>query len=157
MEQRLLEKKKYTFEELSERISERGTLFLQDLLKTDINGRLYTLFINHTLVLRDVEELSLISYEDKNYIHGIVDVYDRVLREKLYNSSNTRIENDQIADIVIRSNIVINVLELGVANFIQQGPEESIALPNKYLIEIYTDWHTQMHHKDQEFFHLFFE
>ncbi|MDQ0252766.1 hypothetical protein J2S74_000138 [Evansella vedderi] len=160
--QPLLEKKKYSFEKLLNTVSEKGSLDLQDLIETEVDEHLYTLFVNHTLVIRDVENLSLITYEDKPFIHGIVDVYDRVLREKLYNSSQPdngpkTMENDQLVDIVIRSNLVINVMELNVLNFIQQAPGDSIGLPNKYLIELYTDWNTQMHYKENVFFNLFFK
>lgn len=157
MNQLLLEKKIWSFEKLMEEIEEKGTLYLDDLVDTEIGRHLFTLFINHTVVIKDVEELIFLMYEDKDYIHGIVDVYDRILREKLYNRGRLKIENDHIADLVVRSNLVINVLKLEVDNFIQDAPGQSIALHNKYLIEIYTDWHTQLHHKDQEFFHLFFE
>lgn len=160
---KLIEKKKYTYEELNALIDHQGTVFLQDLIDTEVKNCLVTLFVNHTLVVKDVESLSFITYQDNvayPFIHGIVDVYDRVLREQLYNASKDNtgpkfIENDNIADLVIRSNLVINVLELNVLNFIQEGIGNTIALENKYLIELYTDWHTQMHHKDNEFFNLF--
>jgi len=158
---KLLEKKKFAFEELENKVAERGVLSIQDLLETKANP-LYTLFINHTLVIKDVEDLTFIAYEDKNFIHGIVDVYDRVLREKMFNTPShetgpKKIENDHIADIVIRSNLVLNVLELNVSNYIQHAPGESIALQNKFLIELYTDWHTQLHHKENEFVKYFFD
>lgn len=164
MGQELLEKKKYRFEEFHSLILEKGTVFLQDLIDTKIEDQLFTLFINHSVVIRDVVNLSFISYENKTekpFIHGIADVYDRVLREKLYNGHQDKmkhatIENDHLADMVIRSNVVINVLDLNVANFIQKGPGDSVALVNKYLIELYTGWHTQLHHRDREFFQLFF-
>lgn len=160
MGQKLLEKKKFSLEELRAKISQRGTVYLQDLIETEIGSHLFTMFVNHTLVVRDVQDFSLIGYDDKSFIHGIVDVYDRVLREKLYNSSEgngtKRIENDHLADIVIQSNLVINVIELNVSNYIQCAPGESVALKNKYLVELYTDWHTQRHYKEDEFFKLFF-
>ncbi|MEG6615983.1 hypothetical protein V6C27_06010 [Peptococcaceae bacterium 1198_IL3148] len=163
MKQKLIEKKKYTFEDLNSLINNSGTILLQDLLETDLKDCLSTIFVNHTLVVRDVVDISFITYQDKAdypFIHGIVDVYDRVLRENLYNSKEDTspkfIANDHLADIAIRSNLVINVLELNVLNFIQQDNGNTLALKNKYLIELYTDWHTQMHHKDNEFFRLFF-
>lgn len=155
--QRLLEKKKYSFEELISLISQNGTVYLQDLVESELEGDLHTLFLNHSFVIRDVEELSFITYEDHTYIHGIIDVYDRVFREKLYNSDNPRfIANDPIADMIIRSNVVINVIELNVSNYIQEKRGKLIPLKNKYLVEIYTDWHTQMHHMENKFFKYFF-
>lgn len=154
----LLEKKKYTFEELVTRIDKKGVIILQDLVDTDIDGHLQTIFMNHSLVIKDIEGLSMTMYDDENFIHGIIDVYDRMLREELYNSDNPDvIENDHIADIIIRSDIVINVIELNTENYIQDSPKELITLPNKFLIEIYTDWHTQMHFKDNEYARYFLE
>lgn len=154
----LLEKKRYTYEELVAQIQEKETIYLQDLVDTKIDGHLQTIFMNHSLVIKDVEGVSLIMYDDETYIHGIIDVYDRVIREALYNSANPNvIENDHIADIIIRSDIVINVIELNEENYIQESAEEIITLPNKFLIEIYTDWHTQMHFKDNEYARYFFE
>lgn len=43
--------------------------------------------INHTLVVKDVVNLSFLSYKDTpEFIHGIVVVYDRVIREELFNT-----------------------------------------------------------------------
>lgn len=169
MKHQLIEKKKFRFEELVNRISNNGTLFLQDLIDISIKDQLFTLFINHTVVIKDVVDLSFITYgiddgkkEEDPFIHGIVDIYDRVQLERKYSSEKDPtkpiyIENDHVADIVVRSNIVINVLDLNVANFIKENCEESIALNNKFLIELYTDWHTQMHFKEQTYFQYFFE
>lgn len=158
----LIEKVNYPYEQLVEEITPTRTLQLQDLVKTNLDGHLFTLFINHTLVVRDVENIMFIFHEDDNFIHGIVDVYDRVLREKMFNSTEPegevrQIKNDHLADIVIQSDIVINVQQLGVYNFIQRTSDDMAALKNEYLIEIYTDWHTQFHFKENEFFRLFFE
>ncbi|MGO4889622.1 hypothetical protein ACJ2A9_17895 [Anaerobacillus sp. MEB173] len=160
MRGRLLEKQKYNFEDLNTFISQKGSINLKDLVETDIDGHLCTLFVNHTLIVKDVEGLALIKYDDIEFIHGVVDVYDRVLRENLYNfsmddTSSKSIENAHIADIIIQSNLVINVIELNTANHIQHAPGETIALENKYLIELYTGWHTQLHHREHEFFKLF--
>lgn len=163
MKRRLLEKKRYTFDELQTLITDNGTLHLQDLINTRLDDYFFTLFINHTVVIKDVVNLSFLSYHDRpDFIHGIVDVYDRVIREELYNLAHFTggplyLENDHLTDIAIRSNIVINVLELNVSNFVQDSPGNSIPLFNKYLVELYTDWHTQLHFKDQEFFKLFFK
>lgn len=154
----LLEKKKYTFEQLLAAIDEHDTLYLQDLLDTDIDGHLSTIFMNHTLVIKDVENISFITYDDDLYIHGIIDVFDRVQREEHYNLENPdTIINDHLADVIVRSDIVINVIELHTENYIQESVDDILTLPNTFLIEIYTDWHTQMHFKENEYAKYFLD
>lgn len=154
----LLEKKNYTFEQLVAAIDEHETLYLQDLLDTEIDGHLSTLFMNHTLVIKDVENISFITYDDDIYIHGIIDVFDRVQREERYNAHRpTIIANDHLADIIVRSDIVMNVIELQTESYIQESAEDILTLPNTFLIEIYTDWHTQMHFKDNEYARYFLD
>lgn len=153
---RLIEKKKYTYEQLLSLIEEKQTLYLEHLIDTNIEDSYFTVFFNHSLVIKDVEQLMFMTY-DKQYIHGIIDVYDRIQREKLYNLDNLQMmENDHIADIIIRSDIVINVMKLDLFNFILRGPNDRATLHNKFLIEIYTDWHTQLHFKDNLFFKYFY-
>lgn len=162
MNDNVLEKKTYTIEQLQS-FSETKFFQLQDLIETNITSQLVTLFINHTVVIKDVVDVGFLcteSNEGKTFIHGFIDIYDRIKNERLYNkNSGTNgkqiMKNDNIADILIRSNIVINVLKLNVLNFVLDETGEQ-ALHNKYVIEIYTDWHTQLHHKDQQFFEYLF-
>lgn len=156
MNKRLVEKKLYSFQELVVELNNKGTIYLSDLLETPVSGNLVTLFVNHSTVIRDVAEVNLMK-EGDSFIHGIVDVYDRVQREKTHNSSQNKILNDNIADIVIKSDIVLNVLKLGVMNFIMEEKDKESALYNEYLIELYTDSHIQHHYLNNQFFELFFE
>lgn len=159
----VIEKKMYKFEELELLINEQKNISLQDLVETDLKG-LYTIFFNQRLVIKDVEDITLFiaqSRDTKTFIHGIIDIYDRMEKERLFNNQAASngvkiIENDNIADLIICSNLVINVLELNVSNFIQDKPNNTIALHNRYLVELYTDWNTQLHFKEGEFFKYLF-